>query len=91
MSELEAAQRHLNHALRRLEAALARRLSQPGAAAGESGQLARDVEMLRNECARLSAALGEAERENRELREISTHVAQRLDQSISELDRLLED
>jgi Domain of unknown function (DUF4164) len=96
MSQLETAQRHLSRALRRLEAALERKLAQPGngaAAPGASGAehaaLTRDVAQLRDQCDRLSVALNEAQHDNRTLREVNDHVAQRLDSSIAELDRLL--
>jgi outer membrane murein-binding lipoprotein Lpp len=101
MSELETAQRHLNRAVRRLEIALSRRLAQPpgeGSAAepqalarlhAERDRLAHDVSALQSECDRLSMALGEAQHDNRSLREASAHVAQRLDGSIADLDRLL--
>ena len=45
--------------------------------------------MLREQCDRLTAALAEAQQDNRTLREMSGHVAQRLEGSIVELDRLL--
>lgn len=99
MSELDAAQRRLNEALRKLEAALSRRLSTaPGAdverelrsVAAERDALARDVGVLRNECDRLSNALREAEEEKRSLQEVTDAVARRLDGSIGELDRMLE-
>jgi hypothetical protein len=96
MSQLETAQRHLSRALRRLEAALERKLSQPGNGAAAPGAnhaehatLARDVAMLRDQCDRLSVALNEAQHDNRTLREVNDDVAQRLDGSIAELDRLL--
>jgi len=96
MSQLETAQRHLSRALRRLEAALERRLSQPGNGAATPGvggtehdALARDVAVLRDQCDRLSMALNEAQHDNRSLREVNDHVTRRLDSSIAELDRLL--
>lgn len=99
MSEMETAQLHLNQALRRLEAALARRLSQAGDGGDASRRLARaqaerdamvkDVAMLRSECDRLTAALGGTEHDNHELHRVTSQVAQRLDGSIAELDRLL--
>lgn len=102
MSELEAAKGRLIEALRRLEGALAERFAQPppGSAAeyqralaqitAERDALARDVDVLRTECDRLSATLSETERDNHNLRDVTTHVAERLDGSIAELDRLLE-
>ena len=92
MGELEAAQRHLTEALRRLESALARRLSRGGGTGnGSAGPgLAADVEALREECQRLNAALDEAMRERDMVREAAGAVVQRLDGSIDELDRLLE-
>ena len=102
MSEFETAQQHLAEALRRLETAVARRLMRPPAAAGsgdrhaleeltaERDDLARNVEVLRSECDRLSAALSEVQRDHRNLREVTGHVAQRIDGSIAEIDRLLE-
>lgn len=99
MAELETAQRHLSDALKRLETALARRLSaaplgdedRPFQAAGlERDALARDVAALRSECDRLNQALREAEEENRAIRETTDAVARRLDGSIHEIDKLLE-
>ena len=96
MSQLETAQRHLLRALRRLEAALERKLSQPGNGSAapamnsaEHATLARDVALLRDQCDRLSVALNEAQHDNRTLREVNDQVARRLDSSIGELDRLL--
>jgi hypothetical protein len=103
MSQFETAQRHLTRALGRLEAALGRRVSEPpgGSVGGgpDSGalarvnadrdELARNLGVLREQCDRLSVALSEAQHDNRTLREVSGHVAQRLDGSIVELDRLL--
>jgi hypothetical protein len=101
MVELETAQRHLSEALRRLEAAVMRRLATPPAGGDGEQQLdallherdglARDVAMLRSECDRLAAALHEAEAEKRQIREITETVARRLDGSIDELDRMLGD
>jgi hypothetical protein len=100
MAELEAAERHLNEALARLEAALARRLAATSAGGTsqalqavrtERDALGQEVAGLRRECERLSAALREAERENRAIRELTANVARRLDGSIDELDRMLED
>jgi len=103
MSQFETAQRHLTRALTRLEAALERRVSEPsdGSVEGsadsgtlariraERDELARNLAVLRAQCDQLSAALSEAQHDNRSLREVSGHVAQRLDGSIVELDRLL--
>jgi chorismate mutase len=101
MGELEAAQRHLTEALRRLESALARRLSAgDGAGNGHSGSseilsernaLAADVGELRHECERLQSALDEAMRDRDEVRHAADSVARRLDGSIEELDRMLGD
>ena len=103
MAELEAAQRHLTEALRRLESALARRLSATGPAGAvdpggvevqnllaERNALADDVDALRRECERLYGAIDLAERERETARTAAHAVAQRLDGSIAELDRLLE-
>ena len=102
MSEFETAHQHLAEALRRLESAVARRLMRPPPAAGtgdpqalqqltaERDDLARDVAVLRSECDRLSAALSEVQRDHRNLREVTGHVARRIDGSIAEIDRLLE-
>lgn len=96
MADLEAAQRHLTESLRRLEAALARRLAQAprspanGGDAGRASALAEDVDALRHECERLSAALEIAEQERQAARAAADAVARRLDGSIAELDRLLE-
>lgn len=93
MSQLETAQRHLSRALRRLETALERKLSQSGngaaAPSAEHTTLARDVALLRDQCDRLSVALNEAQHDNRSLRQVNDDVARRLDSSIAELDRLL--
>jgi predicted nucleic acid-binding Zn-ribbon protein len=101
MSQLQAAQQHLTEALRRLENALVRRLMQVGSGApaeverafavltAERDDLARDLAMLRGECDRLSAALSEIQRDHRNLREATGHVAQRIDGSIAEIDHLL--
>jgi hypothetical protein len=98
MSEFETAQQHLAQALKRLEVAVTRRLMRPPSAAGgqafegsggERGDLARDLDLLRGECDRLSAALGEVQRDHRNLREVTSHVARRIDGSIAEIDRLL--
>jgi hypothetical protein len=101
MSQFETAQRHLTKALERLEAALEHRMSaSPGGAAGpgsgalarvsaERDELARNLGVLREQCDQLSAALSEAQQDNRSLREVNGRVAQRLDGSIGELDRLL--
>jgi hypothetical protein len=99
MSDMDIANQHLAQALRRFEAALARRLARaPNGAAeqtlarvgGERDDLARDVGALRAECDRLSAALSEAEETNQALRQVTHQVAERLDGSIAELDHLLE-
>jgi septal ring factor EnvC (AmiA/AmiB activator) len=101
MSQLEAAQRHLTHALRRLETALEHRLTRPvagsaasdsralAAATAERDELARNLAMLHEQCDRLSVALNEAEHDNRSLRETNGHIGRRLEGSIAELDRLL--
>jgi hypothetical protein len=98
MSEIETAQLHLNRALRRLEGVLARRMAEkPGANAppelgritAERDGLVRDVGLLRSECDRLTAALGSAEEAKRQLHQVTSQVAGRLDGSIAELDRLL--
>ena len=74
MAELEAAERHLSAALERLQAALQRRGA--GAPAVNVGRdLPEDVVALQEEC--------------QTLREVASHVSQRLDRSISDLDRLL--
>jgi predicted nucleic acid-binding Zn-ribbon protein len=98
MSQLEAAQQHLTEALRRLESALMRRLMSGAPAdferafaalTAERDDLARDVDMLRKECDRLSAALSEIQRDHRDLRDVTGHVARRIDGSIAEIDHLL--
>ena len=99
MAELHTAQRHLSDALKRLEAALTRRLSAApvsgyeralDAVTSERDALARDVAVLRSECDRLSAALREAEQENQATRQTTDAVVRRLDGSINEIDKLLE-
>jgi hypothetical protein len=101
MSQLEAAQRHLTHALRRLEAALEHRFtrsvagsvtSDPRALAevtAERDELVRNLAMLHEQCDRLSVALNEAQHDNRSLREMNGRIGRRLEGSIAELDRLL--
>jgi hypothetical protein len=101
MSQLEAAQRHLTHALRRLEAALKRQSTRPGAraagsdpralseVAAERDELARNLAVLQEQCDRLSVALNEAQHDNRSLREMNGRIGRRLEGSIVELDRLL--
>jgi ABC-type phosphate transport system auxiliary subunit len=101
MSQLETAQRHLTRALRRLEAALERRLAQPaaGSAASDSrapaeviaerDELARNLAVLHEQCDRLSVALSEAQHDSRTLREMNGRIGRRLEGSIAELDRLL--
>ena len=85
-----------------MEDALTRRLAQPppgtdadyqrafAEITAERNALARDVRALRSECDRLSAALSEMQREHDSLREVTGHVARRIDGSIAEIDRLLE-
>jgi hypothetical protein len=77
MAELEAAEQHLGVALERLQAALNRRLTRMGSAplTGEQVDLADEVIALRDEC--------------QTLREVTGHVARRLDSSVDELDRLI--
>ena len=91
MSQFETAHRHLTRAMKRLEAAVELRKSEPadGSAGGGpgSGALAR-ISAERDELARNLGVL-RAEASRTELREVSGHVAQRLDGSIVELDRLL--
>ena len=93
MGELEAAQRHLTEALRRLENALALRLGRGSAAINGVADpgITSDVDALRDECRRLNAALDQAMRERDAVRETADAVVRRLDGSIDELDRLLED
>lgn len=98
MGDMEAAQRHLTEALRRLEGALARRLSRAAPSGNGSDHtgaappgFADDVAALREECQRLNSALDVAMRERDAVREAAGSVARRLDGSIEELDRLLED
>lgn len=100
MAGLDDAERHLNDALERLEAALGKRLDQAGAyqvPVGPIGDLARERDALRRdvaalgaECERLKATVRAAEEENRALREAGAAVASRLDGSISQIDRILE-
>jgi len=77
MAELEAAERHLSAALERLQAALNRRMAEGGLAPQIGSDLPDDVVALQEEC--------------QTLREVASHVSQRLDRSIHELDRLLGD
>jgi hypothetical protein len=77
MAELAAAERHLSAALERLQAALNRRMAGGGLAPQVGSDLSDDVVALQEEC--------------QTLREVASHVSQRLDRSIHELDRLLGD
>ncbi len=60
------------------------------AVTAERNDLAGQVTMLRGECDRLSAALSEMQQDHRNLRDVTGHVARRIDGSIAEIDRLLE-
>jgi predicted RNase H-like nuclease (RuvC/YqgF family) len=99
MSALDIAEHHLNEALSRLEQAMARRLAaaDPDQAAvitrmtNERDALSSDVESLRAECERLTAALTKAENERDSMLEATDQAAQRLDSSIDELDRMIGD
>ena len=95
MSQLEAARKRLAEALTRLDNALTQRLAQGGAGGPEDWQrrlatVTQERDMLRNECDRLSAALSETQRDHRKLRDLTGHVARRIDGSIAEIDRMLE-
>ena len=99
MSALDIAEQHLNEALSRLEHALARRIAaadpdQVAAVsqlADERDTLHRDIKALRDECDRLSSALQTAEQDRDAARQMTSEVAARLDVSIEELDRLIEE
>ena len=99
MSALDIAEQHLTEALSRLEQALAQRLAaaDPHQAAAvaqladERETLGRDINALREECDRLRTALQAAEEDRDAARKMTTDVAARLDVSIDELDRLIED
>jgi hypothetical protein len=77
MADLETAERHLSAALERLQAALNRRASGDLPPIAVGGDLPQDVVALQEEC--------------QTLHEVADHVAQRLDSSIDQLDRLLGD
>jgi seryl-tRNA synthetase len=99
MSALDIAEQHLSEALSRLEHALAERLAaaDPDQVAAvnqlaeERDRLHRDVEALRHERDRLSAALKVAEQDRDTARQATREIARRLDVSIDELDRLIEE
>ncbi len=99
MSALEIAEQHLNEALARLEQVMARRLAaaDPDQAAvidrlsGERDTLLRDVENLRAECERLGEALKTTQSEHDDIKATTEKVANRLDSSIEELDRMIGD
>ena len=99
MSALDIAEQHLTKALSRLEQAMAQRLAaaDPDQVAAmtqlakEHDTLHRDVEALREECVRLRAALKAAEQDRDAARQMTKEVAARLDVSIDELDRLIEE
>lgn len=100
MSSLDAAQRRLEHALRRIEAAAARRRAggaDPATPAGaladigaERDALSSSVSELRDECGRLNEALEAVQRDNAALRRANEEAARRLDGTIDELQQLLE-
>ena len=97
MSSLEAAQRRLEDALRRIEAAASRRATTDGgdgapgtAFLAERNALVEGVGQLRGECERLNEALDAAQRDNEALRRLNEEVARRLDGTIDELQQLLE-
>ena len=99
MSALKIAEQHLNEALSRLEQVMARRLAaaDPDQVAvidrltGERDALARDVDGLRAECERLGEALKRTEAERHDVKAATEEVADRLDRSIDELDRMIGD
>lgn len=99
MSALDIAEQHLTEALSRLEKALAQRMAavdpdQVAAVArlaDERDTLHHDVQTLRGECDRLSTALQVAEQDRDTARKMTHEVAARLDVSIDELDRLIEE
>ncbi len=99
MSALDVAEQHLTEALSRLEHALAQRLAaadpdQVAAVAQlalERDTLHSDVKALSEECSRLSEALRAAEQDRDAARRMTGQVAARLDVSIDELDRLIEE
>lgn len=99
MSPLELAEQHLNEALSRLEQVMARRLAaaDPDQAAvidrlsGERDALLSDVESLRVECERLGEALKSTQHEHNDIKATTEQVANRLDSSIEELDRMIGD
>ena len=57
----------------------------------ERDKLSRDLQALREECDRLSSALQSAEQDRDAARKMTSEVAARLDVSIEELDRLIEE
>lgn len=99
MSALDNAEQHLTQALSRLEQALAQRMAaaDPDHAAAiarlsdERDRLQHDVQSLRQECDRLTTALQSAEQDRDAARRMTHEVASRLDVSIEELDRLIEE
>ena len=99
MSALDVAEQHLTEALSRLEHALAQRIAaaDPDQAAAvarlaeERDTLGRANEALREERDRLRAALQAAEEDRDAARKMTHEVAARLDVSIDELDRLIEE
>ncbi len=99
MSALDIAEQHLNEALSRLEQALAHRLAaaDPHQATamteleGERNALRDDIVTLREQCERLSSALQAAEQDRDMARQMTSVVAAKLDVSIEELDRLIEE
>ncbi len=103
MSSLDAAQRRLDDALKRVEAALGQRAQGAGPSDGspaaartlatvgaERDALSDHVSQLREECERLNEALAAAQRNNTALRQVNEEVARRLDGTIDELQQLLE-
>lgn len=99
MSALQIAEQHLNEALSRLEQVMSRRLAAADPdqvsvierLAAERDALVQDVEGLRGECERMAEALQDAEREQKAIKDTTEQVANRLDSSIDELDRMIGD
>ncbi len=85
LSRLEAAEQRLDDALARFETALARADGRPPSVNDPGG------DALRDECARLTQALGEVRQRNEELRNLSHDAATRLDSAIAQIDLLLEE
>lgn len=90
MSTLEGAQRRLERALESLEAGLRTTARSAAPASDNESVLARDLELLREECDGLRRALDAALARERALAETVGEVTNRLDRTIDDLAEIVE-